>query len=61
VESPKTGRLAHATRLRIIIGRLILWFTEAAMAERRARHSGCPYRPPYRPHGVLELWQWPGE
>ena len=52
------GGLPLATRVRILVGRAILWFTEAAMNERIARMRGEEYRPPYAPHGMLEWRQW---
>ena len=45
-------------RLRIAVGRLLLWFTEAAMNERIARHRGERYTPPYRPEGLIGWRTW---
>ena len=44
-------------KIRVAIGRFLLWFTEAAMNERIARHRGEIYKKPYYPKG-LQLGDW---
>jgi hypothetical protein len=50
--------LRLSSRIRIVVGRAILWFTEAAMNERMARNLGYEYHGPYRPEGILGIRTW---
>ncbi len=40
-------------KIRVVIGRFLLWFTEAAMNERVSRNRGEPYMKPCYPKGTL--------